>query len=74
MSDIAVGPAVAVLNGMMHRGAKSWRYGAQAQRVMPEGWNGLGEAAPPCITVFECMAVACRLVAIGPYSGRHGAW
>jgi hypothetical protein len=57
--------AIAVLNAALHRGACSWHYDDTCQRIMPEGWNGLEEAAPPSFTVFEALAVADRLARIG---------
>jgi hypothetical protein len=65
MSDPVVIEAIAVLNAARHRGPCSWHYDDTCQRIMPEGWNGRAEAAPPCFTVFECLAVARRLVEIG---------
>ena len=53
-------------NTAQHRGARSWHFDCGCQRVIPEGWNGLGEAAP-AYTAFEAVSIARGLVAIGAY-------
>jgi hypothetical protein len=61
----SVAEAIAVLNACTHRGARLWRYDDTCRRVLPEGWNGLDEAAPPAFTAFEALAIARGLAQIG---------
>lgn len=68
MQPAIVAEALTVLNLTQHRGVRCWRYDPQTARVMPESWNMLEAAAPPCFTVFEARAVARQLLAIGAVS------
>ena len=49
--------------------ATAGAHGRQAGRVVPEGWNGLDDAAPPCVTPFEAEVVAWRLVELAAPGG-----
>jgi hypothetical protein len=62
---MTIDEAIAVLNGAQHRGARNWYFHGRCRRVLPEGWNGLDEAAPPTYTPWEAMTLARRLVEIG---------
>ena len=57
--------AVRVLSLAHHRGVALWVFDHEHMRVLPAGWNGLDEAAPPAYTVWEAMTLAGGLVRIG---------
>jgi hypothetical protein len=60
-----VAEAVVVLSAAQHRGVHLWRYDDTCRRVLPEGWNGLEEAAAPAYTPWEAVTLARRLAEIG---------
>jgi hypothetical protein len=68
-----VAEALQVLGACQHRGARLWRYDDTCRHGLPEGWNGLDEAAPPAFTAFETLAIAGRLAEIGAESCRAGS-
>ena len=50
---MTIDEALTILSLASHRGARSWRYDEGCRRVLPEGWNGLDEAAPPSFTAWR---------------------
>ena len=62
---MTIDEALTILSLASHRGARSWRYDEGCRRVLPEGWNGLDEAAPPSFTAWEAVTLARRLTEIG---------
>jgi hypothetical protein len=73
VEPMTLSDAIQVLSAAQHRGARSWRYDYQTMRVLPEGWNGLTEAAPPNYTPWEALTLARRLVEIGAADARQPA-
>jgi hypothetical protein len=62
---MTIDEALRVLSAAQHRGCRAWWYDDEAARVMPEGWNGLDEAAAPNYTAWEAVTLARRLAEIG---------
>jgi len=60
-----MGEALQVLSVAQRRDVRSRRYDAECQRLLPKGWNGLDEAAPPSFTTWEALTLARQLPEIG---------
>jgi hypothetical protein len=69
---MTIDEALRVLAACHHRGVGLWVFDCQTARVLPAGWNGLGEAAPPSFTQWEAVTLARRLAEIGAVAGRTG--
>jgi hypothetical protein len=67
---MTIDEALQVLSLAQHRGVRLWRWDDTCRRVLPEGWNGLDDAAAPAFTPWEAVTLARRLAEIRAHSNQ----